>query len=198
MEKWKDITGYEGLYQVSDQGRVRSLDRKVKSKGSGSYLRKGQLIKPKMRRDGYPSVGLRADGGRKFFLVHRLVLEAFVGVRPEGMEARHLNDVKSDARLENLVWGTRSENNYDRVRNKVDYYTKRACCKRGHELVDKNLVPNQLNTRGGVKTCLACARAHSTVKLHTDLRSRFQEVSDIHFENIVGEGKRMMRSDFLV
>lgn len=198
MEKWKDITGYEGLYQVSDQGQVRSLDRRVKSKGSGSYLRKGQLIKPKIRRDGYPSVGLRRDGGREFLLVHRLVLEAFVGVRPEGMEARHLNDVKGDPRLENLVWGTRSENNYDRVRNKVDYYTKRECCKRGHELVEKNLVPNQLKTRGGVKTCLACARAHSTVKVHVDLKGRLQEVSDIHFNNIVGEGKRMTRADFLV
>lgn len=197
-ETWKDIPGWEGFYQVSDQGRIRSLDRMVQGKWGLQRVR-GQLMSTVIRNDGYITVHLRREGKRTNHLVHRFVLEAFVGPCPEGMEARHLNDVKTDARLENLEWGTRSENNFDRGRNKIDYYSKRAACKRGHDLVEDNLVPNQKTTRNGVKTCYACAKAHSTLKVkpNADLKPFFQEVADIHYQNLVGEKKRMYRADFL-
>lgn len=196
-EQWKDIKGYEGYYQVSDQGRVRGLDRTVPGGRWGTQFVKGGIISQVVRRDGYPTVHLRKDGKRIKHLVHRLVLEAFCGKRPEGMEARHLNDDKMDARLKNLEWGTRSENNLDRTKNKIGYYASREACRKGHEFVDANLVPNQLKlSRGPVKTCYACQKAHNTIKVHPSLSEKFQEVSDIHFENLVGERKRMTFNRF--
>ena len=96
-EVWKDIPGYEGRYQVSDQGRVRSF---VKS-SHGVILRPGRMS------GGHMSVALGRGNSQ---CVHKLVLLTFIGSAPEKHECRHLNGVPSDNRLENLRWGTRSEN----------------------------------------------------------------------------------------
>ena len=112
-EQWKDITGYEGIYQVSDHGRVRSLDRTI----CNGRKRKSQILKGGSHRQGYSNVLLYRDRKRQSRLVHRLVLEAFTGPRPEGMVTRHLDGNHTNNHIDNLVWGTSTENNRDRVRH---------------------------------------------------------------------------------
>lgn len=121
MEKWKAVPGFEGLYEVSDQGRVRSLDRitpRFNRWGTPAPLRvKGRLLKPSpFGKSGHVCVNLFNNGRGKCWQIHRIVLEAFVGPRPRGMECRHLNGRAHDNRLANLVWGTRAENMADRTR----------------------------------------------------------------------------------
>ena len=111
QEQWRPVTGYEGLYEVSDQGRVRGLDR-FDTRGrhvQGVVLRAHQTGKHK-----YYAVTLSDSTGRKTrHSVHRLVLEAFVGSCPDGMEACHGEGGWADNRLGNLRWGTKSENCMD-------------------------------------------------------------------------------------
>jgi hypothetical protein len=103
VEQWKDVPGYAGLYQVSDQGRVRALVKRNTKFRS--------ILRPSARPDGYLNVGLYGTDGRtKSFLVHRLVLTAFRGEAPAGMQGAHLSGIRSDNRLANLVWATVKEN----------------------------------------------------------------------------------------
>lgn len=111
-EKWLAIKGFEGLYEVSDLGRVRSLPRHIRSK---KY--KGKVLAGVVGGNGYPAVVLQKDGQKRRAAVHRLVLETFVGDCPEGMCARHLDGDKKNARLTNLAWGTPLENSADQVRH---------------------------------------------------------------------------------
>lgn len=108
-EQWKDVPGYEGLYQVSDKGRVRSLPRK------GRLNEK--ILKPDIQRGGYERLLLCKDGEAKMFLVHGLVLEAFIGPAPARMECRHLDGTRDNNHLLNLRWGTRVENMADKIRH---------------------------------------------------------------------------------
>lgn len=116
QEVWRPVVGYEGLYEVSDQGRVRSLDRWERN-GRGMPLRlfKGKVLKSTPGSSGYLRVCLSKSGGLRHFTVHTLVLNAFVGPRPEGLQCRHLNGIQTDARLCNLAWGTIKENTNDRI-----------------------------------------------------------------------------------
>ena len=110
-EEWRSVDRYTGLYEVSDLGRVRSM------KTWGRWP-SGRIIGRAM--GGYRRVTLH-DGARKSErLVHHLVLEAFVGPCPEGMEASHRNDVSDDNRLENLLWETHRENIARRTLNGRD------------------------------------------------------------------------------
>ncbi len=117
-ERWLPVVGWEGLYEVSDLGRVRSLPRR----GGNNRIYGGQILKHYIGSGtrGYPVVGLSRDGVQGNHLVHRLVLGAFVGPCPEGQEARHGPAGKTDASLANLCFGTRSENIRDRVRDGQD------------------------------------------------------------------------------
>jgi hypothetical protein len=116
QEIWKDVPGYEGQYQVSDHGRVRSLDRVILCAGAvkGIYPshKKGRLLRPGPINSGHLSVVL-GRGGTK--LVHQLVLRAFVGPPPDKHEGCHNNGNPADNRLENLRWGTRRENIKDKT-----------------------------------------------------------------------------------
>jgi hypothetical protein len=119
-EEWKAVVGFEGCYEVSNRGRVRSLDRVViRSDGipqpqSGKVLR--QQRNPK--RGGRLSVHLcREDLSRHRITVHRLMLEAFVGPCPEGMEACHGDDNHLNNVIDNLRWDTKRNNMVDRDRN---------------------------------------------------------------------------------
>ena len=96
-EQWKPVVGWEGLYDVSDKGRVKSL-------------RSGKILADRPSNGGYLIVALQREGKRFEVLVHRLVLEAFVGPCPDGMECFHDNDVAWDNRLSNLKWATHQEN----------------------------------------------------------------------------------------
>jgi hypothetical protein len=114
MERWLPIPGYQGFYEASDQGRIRSLNRKVKLRNGRSRLVPSRVLRLTPDRLGYPRVGLSRDGQPRLFLVHRLVLEAFVGPCPEGMEACHNDGDPANSRVDNLRWDTRAGNFADK------------------------------------------------------------------------------------
>ena len=120
-EEWRPVVGFEGYYEVSSLGRVRSLDRVgVDSRGRDRF-RKGRTLKPGVASNGYDTVNLgvhEASIPRRNYTIHRLVCEAFHGAMPfQGAVARHLNDVRGDNRAENLSWGSSKDNYQDAINN---------------------------------------------------------------------------------
>jgi len=116
-ENWKNIKGYEGLYQVSDHGRVRSLDRVVSYRTGGRRNWKGKVRKLSVSTAGYLCVNLYKNGTPKPYSVHRLVALTFLGPCPKGLEVRHGVGGILDNTPKNLQYGTRSENYKDRIRD---------------------------------------------------------------------------------
>jgi hypothetical protein len=118
-ETWKDIPNFEGIYQASNLGGVRSLPRVWSQanrwKTTSRYTKKGQVLRPALNAQGYPTVVL----GRKYgtATVHSLVLKAFIGPPPKGHEVRHNDGIRSNARLSNLCYGTRLDNIKDSIRH---------------------------------------------------------------------------------
>jgi len=110
MEEWKDIKGFEGLYQVSTLGRVRSLDRYVKAKSASLKLIKGCIIKTWINRCGYVQVHLCKNSHTKPHLVHRLVAEAFISNPNNYPCVNHKSEKKTENNVENLEWCTYSYN----------------------------------------------------------------------------------------
>ena len=105
-EIWKPVINYEGLYEISNYGKVKSLNYK--------RTKKEQILKPLKEMGSYLCVILFKNNGGKQHSIHRLVLEAFVGPCPPGMEGCHNNGNPSDNFVGNLRWDTRSNNQKDR------------------------------------------------------------------------------------
>lgn len=116
MEEWRDVVGFEGIYQVSDLGNLRALDRTMPSGRWGTVRRRGGPIKPKLDKAGRLVVGLRANGKRQWRGVHQLVCEAFHGKRPSPKhQVAHFPDNDPlNNRAANLRWATALENHADR------------------------------------------------------------------------------------
>lgn len=160
-EAWRPVPGFEGFYEVSSCGRVRSVDRVVERSDGRRRRFPGVLLTPTLRLDGRYSLPLCRDGQSTRVLVAALVLSAFDGPRPLGLVACHRNGKATDDRVENLRWDTQSSNNYDRVSHGNDPHRQRECCPLGHPLVVPNLVPRRLAI--GHRVCLACNRARCRV-----------------------------------
>lgn len=113
-ERWLPVAGFEGAYEVSDQGRVRSLPRSWMQLSKGdSYQNawtKGRVVQPGRTKGGYLQAHFCIGGVRVSQTLQAVVLTAFVGPRPAGAEGMHINHNKADNRLVNLKWGTRQEN----------------------------------------------------------------------------------------
>lgn len=109
-EIWKDIEGYEGNYQVSSLGRVRSLDRHVNHHKGGKKIVHGKILNPFINWDGYIRVELSKLCSKKKFFIHRLVADSFIPNPENKPEVNHKNGIKSDNFIENLEWMTSSEN----------------------------------------------------------------------------------------
>ena len=139
MNELTPIPEFPG-YRITRDGRIWSLK-------SGRWLL-GRS------QDGYARMKLRRAGRDVMKMAHVLVAETFIGPKPDGLQVRHLNGNPADNRVENLAWGTSSENAYDRVRHGTDPYARRDSCVNGHRYegddfrVDGN----------GVRVCRICKR----------------------------------------
>ena len=113
-EIWKPIIGYENLYEVSNLGNIRSIDRMVSRVdrwgNKGSVLIKGILLVPVKMKSGYLQVSLCKNGTSKRFLIHRIVASAFIENPYNKETVNHKNEIKADNRVENLEWMTLVEN----------------------------------------------------------------------------------------
>ena len=137
-EEWKDIVDYEGLYQISNMGNVKSIGRWVDRKCKGKRWEEEKILKPKIEKSGYQRVGLWKNVG-KWYLVHRLVYEAFVGDIPKGMQVNHINEIKSDNRLENLNLMTPKENtNWGSRNERISKKQTNGKCSKPVLQIDKN------------------------------------------------------------
>ena len=108
-EIWKPVAGMEGLYEVSDQGRVRSLDRVVGHRWGGAAVKRGKMLAPRLDKDGYQFIGMSAAGITIQAKVHRLVAEHFLQ-RGDLPEVNHKDLVKTNNVATNLEWVTRKRN----------------------------------------------------------------------------------------
>jgi NUMOD4 motif/HNH endonuclease len=175
-EVWRDVPGWSGHYQVSDQGRVWSI-------------KSNRLMKLSIqKKDNRYRVSLCRDGRQKAFFVQALVLEAFVGPRPPSRVARHLDGDVWNNTPANLEWGTASQNTMDKAIHGTFPQLNREVCPRDHRLIPPNLVKAALNR--GWRNCLACGRASSYVHWY---RGRFgveldlKIVADDRYAKIMGE-----------
>lgn len=125
IEEWRPIYGYEGLYEVSSYGRVRSLDRYEVNNLGYKRLLKGKILSPGIRKDGYFVVSLR----NKMFRVHRLVAQAFIPNPDELPQVNHKDEDKSNNNVDNLEWcDSKYNNNYGTARIR----TKETLIKNGY------------------------------------------------------------------
>ena len=118
-EIWKTINGFNGFYQVSNLGTVRSIDRKIYNKGCRAWQNaRGCVLKPNYDKGGYTYVGLHDNesGKTKSFKIHRLVAFAFIEGFEDGLEVNHKNGIRDDNRVVNLEWITRSGNILDKYK----------------------------------------------------------------------------------
>lgn len=100
IEEWRSVIGYEGLYEVSNTGRVRSLDRCVKYSNGQIHLYKGKILSPVIKDNGYLVVNLQ----RRTFYIHRLVTEAFIPNPDNLIEVNHKDEDKTNNSVDNLEW----------------------------------------------------------------------------------------------
>lgn len=182
-ESWKPVVGYEGLYEVSDMGRVRSLDRVVKYSNGSTHPHLGRVLKFTPLH-GYPSVCLAKSGTRKTRYVHLLVLEAFVGPRPPKMEGCHNDDIQTNNCLVNLRWDTPSENRRDIIRNGNNYELKKTRCPQGHELSSPNLNPSDI--KRGKRVCRSCNNARSwAYRMKNKSLEEIKEKADLYYIRLI-------------
>ena len=158
-EVWKDIQGYEGKYQVSNLGRVKSLSRKVFN-GAGYYVINEKILKPRKTHTGYLRVHLCRDDR----YIHRLVAEAFIPNSNNYSEVNHKDENKQNNRVDNLEWCTRE---YNLVYGSRKDYKKHFCKEYNIKMKGKKVIC--LNTN---EEFLSIREAARTYKIHNTTISR--------------------------
>lgn len=117
LEEWRDVLGYEGFYQVSNLGRVKSIDRKVLHGNRYYKKQKGMILKGSIKNSGYHTVILSKGGILQNQLVHRLVAIAFIDNTEKKNYVNHKNLIKTDNNISNLEWVTAKENALHAIQN---------------------------------------------------------------------------------
>lgn len=162
FEVWKPVLDYAGLYEVSNFGRVKSLARTVMREPGGKYRSpvmnfREKILKPgKYNRYGHLLVVLTKDKKRRSRPVHTLVLEAFTGRRPKGLEIAHNDGDPQNNHLSNLRWCTRRENARDAM--------KHGTCRKGSQIhfakLHESDIPVIMQMLGDGATCAGIARQY--------------------------------------
>lgn len=199
-ERWAPIPGREGSYEVSTCGRVRSVDRVILRRDGQTRRLRGRLLSQHIRPDGYVQVSLRPGNPPDYgvCLMHHLVLETFVGSRPEGMFGLHKDDVGTNNHLSNLRWGTPSDNLYDCVANGHHAGVNKEACGYGHLLAEPNL--RRRTAEEGRRGCLACHRARSTARFMKQhgLSYSLDALRAEHYARIMGDAPADQRVGWAV
>lgn len=198
-ERWCWVPDYEGLYRVSDRGDVWSEPRSTTRGGSLKHI---------IDKRGYHYITLTKDGRQRRFQVHRLVMAAFVGACPEGLEVRHLDGNPANNRWEpgdteeeiranggNLIYGTHSANMRDKKEHGTEWQSNVTRCPKGHKYTPENT----RIYKSGSRACRECAkvqtrewmRAHATRKDPIMTCPQCEEV----FERPLGQGRRRYCSE---
>lgn len=128
-EEWRPVVGTDGAYSISDRGRARSNDRYVVDKNGKQRTLRGRMLAPRPTPTGY----LRVQIFRRDRYIHRLVLEEFVGLCPDDMEACHNDGDRSNNAPTNLRWDTRLGNCQDIIAHGTHAHLQKTRCPRGHE-----------------------------------------------------------------
>lgn len=156
VTQWRPVVGWGGMYEASDSGLVRSLDRVVVSRSGRTRMARGRILKPYIQHSDVRArwkVGLCREGKKHNVNVHTAVAEAFLGVRPDGFVCRHLDGDRDNNSLPNLAWGTPSENSLDAVRHGTQNSSAKTHCPQGHEYTTRN---TRYVRSGRWRTCRAC------------------------------------------
>lgn len=147
MSTWLPVPGYEGRYEVSNTGEVRSF-------WNGTV----RILKQVARKGRYLSVNLSVKNVQRSFDVHVLVASAFLGPRPEGLQVRHLDGDARNNRVSNLAYGTYRENSLDKQRHGTDPQLRKTECPAGHPYDGANTYV-YARGRGSERHCRRCNSA---------------------------------------
>jgi hypothetical protein len=159
-EQWRSVVGYEDIYEVSDRGRVRTIARMTERLGRPYPIKARLRAITTCKARGYQTVPLTdAEGHPRRRYVHRLVLEAFTGPCPQGMEACHNDGDPGNNAIGNLRWDTHASNIADVIAHGNHRKVNQSHCIRGHLLMAPNLVD-----RSEGRGCRSCAAAHAYVQ----------------------------------
>lgn len=197
LEIWKSIPDYEGAYEVSNAGNVRGVAR-VDGRGvhretalkppaltgavGKQYLAVNLFRKP----DDCPTCGHSPKSKGKSFKIHHLVLETFVGPRPDGMVGCHNNGDKLNNHVDNLRWDTPGANNRDKRQHGTDHQVSKTHCPRGHEYSPENCYDPAMSRR----RCKTCARSRAAIQdAPLNPRSHCRQGHEMRGNNVITSGK---------
>lgn len=164
-ESWLPVVDYEGYYEVSDQGRVRSLDRRSRHR-----VYQGRILKPIVSKGGCRVLHLSVNGQVSNCRVHVMVMAAFVGPKPVGTQVCHNNGDPSDNRLVNLRYDTPAANAMDTLRHGTCFQANKQLCPQGHPYDEANTRWVKTTFGSGVgRQCRQCDRDRQAKKRQADV-----------------------------
>lgn len=154
-EQWKPAPGWEGFYEVSDHGRVRSIPRTIENRAGRKARRQGKVLRPGKSQYGHCHVVFSYQGDHHRKLVHRLVAEVFIGEIPPGMNVCHNDGDPTNNHVSNLRIDTQSSNILDTIKHGTHPQAAKTHCPKGHPYSGDNLV---LSKDGRKRECRQCRR----------------------------------------